>query len=251
MRDLNLLKEDKAVLESIEWLNDRIIQSAHNLLRKKSGIDGFQSPLLGLKLKVIKARSPFIQIININNNHWVTVTNKLGDNVFNDNVYVYDSLLPLEITMSLQKQVCTFFKVSTKYLTFNVVDMMGQKNSYDCGLFAIAVATDIIHGRNPGKSRWSTPDMRPHLIQCLEKANITPFPITEEREIRFCRTLKFFRNIEVHCACRMPFDPNEDGGDMIKCNLCGIWFHQRCISDVIENVKNSNWFCNSCSCLMK
>ncbi len=161
LREFNLLKEDKAVLESTEWLNDKIIQAAQDLLQKKSDMDGFQNPLLGLKFKPVKATSPFVQILNINNNHWVTVTNKVGDHVFNDNVFIYDSLLPHEITVTLKKQVCTFFKVATKQLTFNVVDVMKQKNSYeyDCEVFAIAVAADIVHGRNPVKSMWSTQDM--------------------------------------------------------------------------------------------
>ena len=125
------------------------------------------------------------------------------------NVFIYDSLLPHEITVTLKKQVCTFFKVATKQLTFNVVDVI--------------VATDIVHGRNPVKSMWSTQDMRPHLMCCLEKADITPFPIREERKIRFGRSVKNFSSVDVHCTCRMPFDQGEDGGDMILCNLCAIW----------------------------
>ncbi len=59
LREFNLLKEDKAVLESTEWLNDKIIQAAQDLLQKKSDMDGFQNPLLGLKFKPVKATSPF------------------------------------------------------------------------------------------------------------------------------------------------------------------------------------------------
>ncbi len=81
MREFNLLKEDKAVMESTEWLNDKIIQAAQDLLQKKSDMDRFQNPLLGLKFKPVKATSPFVQILNINNNHLVTVTNKVGDRV--------------------------------------------------------------------------------------------------------------------------------------------------------------------------
>ena len=49
-------------------------------------IEGLQSSLLGSRFKPIKGRKAFIQILNVNSNHWVTVSNKVGDLEFTDNV---------------------------------------------------------------------------------------------------------------------------------------------------------------------
>ena len=153
MKHLNLVQEDKSVLEGTEWLNDSINHAAQSLLKRVCQIEGLQSPLLGSRFKPIKGRKAFIQILNVNNNHWVTVSNKVGDLVFTDNVYVYDSLQHTRIAMTIKKQVCTFFKSTESYIFFNVVDMKRQNNTYDCGVFAITAATDIACGKDPAKSQ--------------------------------------------------------------------------------------------------
>ena len=60
-----------------------------------------------------------------------------------------------------------FLNLQLNIYFFNIVDTIRQRNTYDCGLHAIAAASDIVHCRDPAKSRWSLSHMRPHLIQCL------------------------------------------------------------------------------------
>jgi len=52
---------------------------------------------------------------------------------------------------------------------FNIVDVMRQTNTYDCGVFAIAAATDIVYGKDPAMSKWNVFEMRSHLMQCFVK----------------------------------------------------------------------------------
>ena len=96
LRTSNLFAEDKLVLESVSWLNDNIIQAAQNLLKKETNLSGLQSPLLRInyQFKAIKLTCVFVQILNLCSNHWVTVSNKVGGLVIQDNVYLFDSLMP-------------------------------------------------------------------------------------------------------------------------------------------------------------
>ena len=205
---------------------------------------------MGSQFKPIKGRKAFIQILNVNNNHWVTVSNKVGDLVFTDNVYVYDSLQHTRIAMTIKKQVCTFFKSTESYIFFIIVDMKRQSNTYDCGVFAIAAATDIACGKDPAKSQWIASDMRPHLKQCFLQGEMLPFPTLEDRRIRFGRRIKVEEKVDIHCNCQMPYDPNERNGDMIQCSMCLVWFHERCTSDHITDFKHCKWYCSSCSCIL-
>lgn len=67
------------ILTGKSWLNDNIIDAAHHLLKAETNMS-------------------YIQILNLNANHWVTVSNKLGDAVSSDNTYIFDSLMPKKLT---------------------------------------------------------------------------------------------------------------------------------------------------------
>ena len=251
LRTSNLFAEDKLILESVSWLNDNIIQAAQNLLKKETNLSGLQSPLLGInyQFKAIKLTCGFVQILNLCSNHWVTVSNKVGGLVIRDNVYVFDSLMPNKVDMNMIKQVCSLLKSPSRSLFFNIVDVMRQQNSYDCGLHAVAAATDIVFAKDPVKSRWDFPRMRPHLLQCLEEGKISPFPVIAERPIRFGRRIKLGREIDVYCCCRMPYNSKESDG-MIQCQMCLVWYHGHCVPINVEEYKHSNWHCTKCNELM-
>ena len=72
-----------------QWLDDDLINAAQYLLKKQNpSIDGFQSTILSFKFQMESKRTPFIQILNINNNHWIT---KSTIGVPPSTVKVYDS----------------------------------------------------------------------------------------------------------------------------------------------------------------
>ena len=50
-----------------------------------------------------------------------------------------------------------------------------QDGSNDCGLFAIAYATELAHGRDPAKVVYSQKEMRSYFIKCMENGTLTPF----------------------------------------------------------------------------
>ena len=51
-----------------------------------------------------------------------------------------------------------------------------RQKGLDCALHAIAIAVDFASGNDPGKSRLSPSQMRPHLEEWYENEEITPFP---------------------------------------------------------------------------
>ena len=42
--------------------------------KQNPSIDGFQSTILSFKFQMQPKRTPFIQILNINKNHWITIS---------------------------------------------------------------------------------------------------------------------------------------------------------------------------------
>jgi hypothetical protein len=60
---------------------------------------------------------------------------------------------------------------------FKLPSVQRQYGSKDCGLFALAVCTAIVHGVDPSKIQFNQPQMRPHLIACYENNNLLLFPV--------------------------------------------------------------------------
>ena len=55
--------------------------------------------------------------------------------------------------------------------------MVMQNGSSDCGLFALATATALANGEEPGSCIFDQKQMRPHLIKCLEAGKAEGFPV--------------------------------------------------------------------------
>ena len=110
---LHLLNTDKKIVSSeSQWLNDSIINAAQQLLSESGAmIQGFQNTLLGKgqKFKALKSDgAPFVQILHVNSNHWITTTNI---NCEAGEVRVFDSLYKY-ISLDIKKQVCSFLRPS-------------------------------------------------------------------------------------------------------------------------------------------
>ena len=93
-----------------------------------------------------------------------------------------------------------------------------QQGCDDCGLFAIAFATLLARGEQPGSFFYEQEAMRKHLIESLEKLNITAFPIQKIR--RHGSKVRHSANIPIHCVFRLP---KLEGIKMIECSYCGTW----------------------------
>ena len=87
-----LTEEDKSVLFSSRWLNNRLIHAAQQLMKAGKNllhVGLLQNPLLGQNLSFNVGGNEFVQILHSGGNHWVTVST-VGTQC--PTVRVYDSL---------------------------------------------------------------------------------------------------------------------------------------------------------------
>jgi len=68
----------------------------------------------------------------------------------------------------------------------------------DCGLFAIAFATALAYGEQPGHCPFNQNKVRQHQLKSLQ---MTPLPLKKNR--RNGRQVKTWNMIQVRCTCRM------------------------------------------------
>ena len=188
------------------WLNGSIINAAQNLLKKQaaSSFVGFQNVALGMKLqfKVVEKDHPFLQIILANCNHWLATTNA---GCTEGKVKIFDSAFYGDLKLDTKNQICSFLQPQGKRVNFLVLDMQTQRDSGACGLYAIAVAVELVTGaRDPTTCEWKEASMREHLAKCLQQEYLTPFPQMEES--RVCPGFRIRKVVEedICCKCRMP-----------------------------------------------
>ena len=57
------------------WIDDVIITAAQNLLQKQyPSIGGLQVPCLTLNLAMTPPKKEFIQVFNVSESHWITIS---------------------------------------------------------------------------------------------------------------------------------------------------------------------------------
>ena len=245
--ELTLFKSDKSVLESSEWLNDNIIFVAMKLLEKqtkKKHIHGWQSTQNGknLEFQVLYPEAKFIQIFHLGN-HWITASNVMcGDH---KTVRIYDSLhYSKRPSLDLMKQVCSLVHPKSDSYRFDIMNVQSQKNGSDCGVFAIAYATELAYGRDPIHCQWKAGVLRRHLMTCLEDQTITQFPLEKERRTTMSNRIRKSHEEDIHCTCRMPYDKQRD---MICCENCNRWYHKDCEGlDPDGDYTSVKWKCSVC-----
>ena len=69
-------------------------------------------------------------------------------------------------------------------LHVEVMAKQKQAGATDCGLYAIAICTSLEFNQNLCLQIFSQEDMRSHLIECLSKKNMQPFPLKQTRTIK-------------------------------------------------------------------
>ncbi|KAI8519156.1 hypothetical protein Bbelb_024130 [Branchiostoma belcheri] len=147
------------IMDPVGWLDCDIIHNAHILLKKiDPSMEGLQRPTLGPCRNFQTVRHPFIQILHTGNSHWVCTSTVRG----NDGVVdLYDSLYHNVVQREVEEQVKCL--VGDNYAGLRVVAVQQQENGSDCGVFAIAYATCLIHGILPQTVQFIHDRMRGHL----------------------------------------------------------------------------------------
>ena len=129
-------------------------------------------------------------------------------------------------------------------LTVRIIAVQQQQNGTDCGVFALAYVTSLLHGQDPESVTYDTSKLRSHLLHCLHQGHMSPFPLTATKHDR-CKTKDVA--IILYCSCRMPWQKADDSDpamQMVQCDNCLEWFHH-CCENIPDNifVTNSFWEC--------
>ena len=241
---LNLKRNDRDILYSDNWLNNRHIEAAQKLLKAKyPSINGLQSPLLAQHRSFDIIRNNMIQIIHCGSvKHWVAVSTV---NSPDNTVYVYNSL-DSDIPMAATEQICSIMYALSDKLTIISKPVQVQQGMNDCGLFAIAFATSIASGQDPQSLKYDQKLMRNHLLKCFQNNSIDLFP-TEKSTNSHALTKVRCAEVPLICDCRFPDQPTSHfgfpHGTKLKCKTCQKSFHKSCIG----NSKSSTYFlCKIC-----
>lgn len=194
-------------------------------------IGGLQCCPIGGTLEFSKVEGDLLMQIIHDYNHWVLVVKGFFKP---DHIVVYDSMAPLvwkrPHTLSCMSSL---LQTSEKRMPYIVKSCQQQNNSFDCEVFAIAFATSIAHGEDPNTRVYDRRSLRTHLDLCMKQGRFTPFPSKRGRPTR-CKNST--QNDEeavqmepVYCFCRRTGHrlPSDEWA-MIKCDLCGEWYHKMC-----------------------
>lgn len=175
-------------------------------------------------------------------NHWVCI--QYGSNL-NKEVFVMDSYSMESLDEDLVVQIASIYKCDGKVLSIRNLSVQQQnKGSVDCGLFAVAYALEACRGSRGIETNFmyfDQPRMRKHMLKCLEKKFLDPFPRHNDDKIPVCKQSSEF--VELYCDCRMPEWIDEN---MLACNACKRWLHLQCIGFSLSDVPDV-YLCRDCS----
>ena len=120
----------------------------------------------------LSAGYKYIQILHTGTDHWITVCI-----VSSDEVKVYDSMFH-STTYTTKKYIVSILCARSFCAKLQIGMTQFQENSVDCGVYAIAFATDLCHGNDPVKFKYDSMfKLRLHLLNSLKAQNIEPFPL--------------------------------------------------------------------------
>ena len=138
-------------------------------MEEKAYISSSESPQCAKNnsFKCLPLGSPLIQVLHVSGCHWAVVSNVCR----RKSVGYYDSAHPFTVGVNLREAVCSFYKSDAAFVHFDIVNVMEQPNPHDCGVLALANATELAHNCDPALCHWDVKCMREHLLLCLGRLN--------------------------------------------------------------------------------
>ena len=214
--------------------NDEDIDKVMELIKKQfPDLPGLQNCLIGQSLQSFpKTEGAFIQILHVNENHWITVQHIPKLHI----VKVYDSISE-STSEDAKRQIAALLRTKDNQIELRIQKVQYQKQCTDSGIFAVAFATDLAHGCNPSKCKYKKDLLWSHFWQCLSKERMTPFPSTAIKN-----GAHKTEYINVHCTCRLP-----ENELMVQCSECKERYHTSCIDITPPDTLHWKWKCSICT----
>ena len=174
-----------------------------------------------------------------------------------DEVRVYDSMFH-STTYATKKQIASIILTKSNQIQLKIGMTQFQENSLDCGIYAIAFATDLCHGNDPSQLKYDLPfKLRMHLLDSLKQQKMMPFPSVKLKS----RLGYLTEKMNVYCKCRLLYAaehsfpsnlfPRSEDIHMIQCYTCDEWYHKSCANLSIIEIKklrkgDKKWLCEKC-----
>ena len=137
------------------------------------------------------------------------------------------------------KTIANLVQCKDKSLVVTLMNTSKQTGVADCGLYALAAATCLLHNEDPTAVVFNQEELRTHFYQSLEKGKISLFPVKKTRRVsRICKK----EELPIYCYCCMP-----EHGFMVHCKKCDDWFHTECIKEKVpEDTEEWDFVCSNC-----
>ena len=174
-------------------------------------------------------KGEFAQNLHTGSHHWILVS-KMGCSNQSE-VKLYDSLFRGRIPIFVKKQIASLLHEESRSFKIIVPGVQRQNNYDDCGVFAIAFLVSLLHGLDPSDLTFDSAAMRRHLLNSLNMAFFSPFPLSKVQEKRY-REPKLVQEVHVICECRMPWDNSDKKFPSLwcaECDSCKEWYHRKCV----------------------
>jgi len=104
--------------------------------------------------------------------HWATQA------IENGHINLYDSSYS-SVCEGTMKTIANLVQCKDKVLIVNLMNSNTTKQTgvADCGLYALAVATCLLHNQDPTSVVFNQEELRTHFCQSLEKGKVSLFPV--------------------------------------------------------------------------
>ena len=170
----SLSMSDKEALCKGERLNDLHINFAQSILKVQFPLaEGLNCSLLQAKSVSKKIKSG-LQIVHCRSDHWILASNMTCEEGLLD---VYDS-----VYSTIDDGTLTVLHNLFEFSDVQIVEFQKQVGGSDCGLFSIAIATEILFDSTTSSIYDSTKlyfcqdSMRSHVLKCFEQGIFSVFP---------------------------------------------------------------------------
>ena len=185
--------------------------------------DSFLSTLVCIlplcsKFKPSPPESQSLQILPVNNDHWVAVSTVgcAASTAEGIDIIVYDSKY---FSLSTDTKLLLSQLVHPDKPAFNLMIASVSKQSGSAD-YAVPYLTSIAFGLNPSLYVFEQSAMQQHLLNCFQE-KITPFLVLRERRSSLTGTT-IHVNVYCYCCCV------DTGEQMVICDgQCGEWFHTK------------------------
>ena len=190
--------------------------------------------------------SPSVQIHHTGCDHWITSCQDP-----NGTIYVLDSMNGKTLTTSVEIQMSMIYGKGKTVVPVKIPNVQQQKNSIDCGVFAIAFMVEFCFNNFIGRDNvnFDTYTMRDHLIKCIESQQFSPFPKTKPTRTKVLSLKNTSVNFSIEKECTARCNLPNLFEDMVCCDRCSAWYHYGCVPSNNSNTfsRSLSFTCSNCS----